>query len=737
MKRFFVFAIVAAAAALLVSSCHEEPGIISTFDFSVSLPVGKIVDGNEAVFKVSSNREWSLDSFSLSDGCESDIDFAQVEGFLDGTKTYPAGVSSFKIPAEGVSVRSTHKGRFTISGKDVVTGTVKSSSATYSAFVRNQYELIVETPVVHNGEEFVFSIYSPTASSFTLVKCNLALSHDSVVEGKVYELDPVTHKYTFTIPVKVQDSIINGELSITVTDDSGEVYELDKEVFSVLSLEATLTETDTKGNSVSMHTEYWLPDDQIVRRLDVRCTGGFTVKMSDESEGCVAFSESYMGFNPQESLEYKSGHSVANVYFYGTKPGNVRIVVSPTVAKGDPQADVYIDVWVKPMTVLYVGGDFAFSRNRVLALAKINASSSSGLSGYSYTINNLEIYNDEISGGWTAAPNSISYKLVPIGEDANLDSRLTNFIRKSVVYPENVSLFGAASASTQYVPLNDVTRMFGAGFFTDVLSQKYPEIKSQKFDLSMIVDMNGGNLNSKNFWWDGSGIAFRYVDYDESSYGIFERYSHGNSMSAVLASEGKRTFVYSGIPVDGGSDRVSFSERDITLSIDGNEVIPIPGSFGARLVSGTMEDYAAGNYSYLSAQKIYPYKQNYIIPGEGDEDGITCFLNRWNDVLVESGAMVTTKKNNKVTGRGILPDGTLATDSRKKTTEWSSFGVRVNKLSYDQQMFDIACIVYGFEIFDESKGQYVGGADFWWHSVNSSPFIISTLDSSITVTDKN
>ncbi len=706
--------IVLLTAVTTLPSCNEEDGIISTFEFSVSFPEEKIVDGTASMFKVTSNRPWTVESQQLTPGYETDIDFAGIAGFLDRSIVYEAGTRTFKVPAEAVVVKKTHKGRLTIAGRDVETGTVKKVSAVYTAYYKNEYQLEIEKPVVHNGEEFVFSIYSPSGSTeFTLVDYNFYLADGSIVAGKTYQLDPSTHRCTFRVPVKAAESKINADLNMVISDESGALFTLTG-TYSVLMVDAILS-----SDNVSMYSPtFW--DEQPIEQVRIDCKGGFTVSLSQESTGSVEFSRSYLGGFDGESSVDCSDKDGATLYFRGLSPGNARIVVSPAVAKGDASADIQLDVWVKPMMVLYVGGDFSYVRNKILKMRFDD----SELHGFN-RIRKYWFYENTYSGGWTGSPDRIYYRMVPISSDVNLTG--LDATKSVVTDPMRVSLFGLAASPASCHLLSGVKRVLGDDFFTRT-PLMYSKLTNTSFDVTFLVDGGRAEWKSDRFWNNGNSVAY------PSGRGLTVAFTGREEVDAKNMVG--REFNYRNVPVTGGEDKLTIQERNWNFPYGSGEYFPYMKDDHRRyylyVANGTKNYVDIGDDAYhlftTDPSYIYPFRTSFLSSGSNNLSGLTYHLNKWNDVMAESG-----RQNDN----GCKYTPSTGDAYSKNITQWLRFGVTVDRIAYDTSLYDVVGVVYGFDIYDDvSSDTYLGGADFWWHGVNSGLFYSRTRDGKFEITSK-
>ena len=744
MKRISTILIAFAALAGLLPSCKESGEVITNFEASIQIPDGRIVDGKSATFRVTTNREWSLVSYSLEPGNEKDINFDYVTtgneiGIKQVNARFDAGTTTFNIAGSGVKVIESHKGKLTLVLKDEETKVERSISATYTAYAQGQITLVIDTPIVRNGQDFQFRFHcaaNKRIEYFTVTTYDFPMPGiaNYLKLGEKYYPDE-NGDVRFSIPVMLNANFTPDKFTATLHDNSGQDSEIEltgrsegEPCCKMLAFEVQNPDArryisqEIKGN-------YNLPDPNIT--LVVKCNGGLSVF---DNEGKTKFR---IGKEEGSSRNTYTGDNF-NIIVEGVERGNASVVLHPLEAGDDASVDIVVPVWVKPALWLLVGGDFSYSttgsapsmRNRVLWMYK--SSNHNTLIGHSVTSYSMKYYDDATGGGWVGAPNNIKVKFVPCIAGAN--NTLTNSISMKLLSQENAekgSLYGLAGAGGPYYPKSDITAILGEGFFEGDISLLPAAIAKSKYDISLTVSGSYAKQSSPAFWYDGNNMAFptgltinQMFTANYFNYEFIKQYW----MTEHTAPTEAKTFSF--------NDRMIRSEEflsSVTPNNDGYFDYLVKKNSHAEDNDTYVYLYKSRNDSDYYATSVYPYKKSTLT---GDTDGLVYYLNRWNDCVMYSG---------RNSGHASDEDSHINLSTHRHPSEWKNFKLAVSSLSYDRTLFDVVGVMYTYKIFDDATSSFFCGGDYWWRNAeDGSQGLFTRLDgeenesrSGITVTHKS
>lgn len=706
-------------SAALFASCKPDGNLTSGFEFSARLSMDKIVDSTATTLTVSSSRNWILLDQRCDDRYPGDINFEKITDLFSASEAFGAGTLTFNVPADAIKVKETHKGRFTLKVKDVETGSEKEVTSAFSAYHKNAYSFRVDNPVVHNGENLRFSVYSPTSEWFTLKSFTFELADESIQIGKTYKFD-ASHRVEFSVPVKISKSIIDGDIFFDIVDETGEQQTIHgKGCYSAISMMTSLSADNVQLYSAK---HGWTPQS-----INISCEGGFTVSVKDDTDGQISLCKSRNGVFDGTEYTFDS-QSSAQVFFCGRRPGNATIVVKPLAAKGQDTANEEIDVWVKPRAVLYVDGTFSHTINRALwTVLKIDNGAIFDKRTWTYIF-----YEGKASGGWTAAPTRIGFKMLPADAEFSLPTDAEAGVTLSGAQASATSLYGLANGLQQAYSAEAFKTAAGDGFASQSMTKYGQEFGESTFSVTFksAATAASSNYSSQYYWNDGQGSCMA-----ESGSNFKNRptsdYIKRTAVTASAQATDKQIFTYTNCPVTGYSDEVELVETYHNFTYNGSSYYPRPSNWERWFIhyySGTPESYQA------LGSECYPYRVSTV--RRANRAGLTWFLLKWNDVMSESGRQFgdSDESPNKY---WYVPENGEAAASHRHATAWKEFSVAVSSLTYDTSLYDVVGIVYAFKVFDEESGRFLGGNDYWWRSVDHTPVFQAVKGSDITIKDNN
>ena len=747
---------------LLWTGCKEDSDIVSAFEVSLSFPEGKVVNGAQAYFTVTSNRPWQLVSDELAQPKDFDMESVKASDvrFRDHSASYPAGTTEFYIDKSAVNIKETHKGKLTIVIKDTSTGAVKTASSTYTAYKTNEFSLLIDTPVVRKGQDFVFRIYSPSASSFTVSEMSFTLATDNknpdngIVIGRKYELKD--NYYTFSVPCRLSGNIGPADASITLSDETGIEKTIEvKEAYVALDFDASLSEGYTSCLMSGTNNQHG-------NTAKLRINGGaqkFKVSTKSGSSSVLKYSPDDSFTSRESTLDVQvDGKGSAELFVRGdalTNPGYSTIIVHPLLADkyedNSSDADIELQVFVKPATYILIGGDFTYTpesfsgspsiRNGVCYLNAWETSKHTYIRQFHVNVP-ME--------GWTGCPTAITSRIVPIVTENLPDVILGAGITpdENVLYNASLSGFyqsfigkrgpGITSKGCENKYFEKSTVETHLGDILDGNITNYADFKQFPYGVSFTVKgtypTNTDKGDRENFFGDGQYPPFNKPFIRKQS--VYSTYSSALSQMmnpAILpGGNGKLNIVYSysltannevcsSVSVDNSS-----STFDIPMYSTGSA-----GSYGTivrRVDSPTSGYNSTKHVADGTVATVYPWHKSIVTPKVPSTEGnnLTSFLNKWCDCVVMSNLWMISNTNGKFGEPSYEADAVLS-EGGIHTTQWEDFSLSVSAITYDKSKMDILGVIYTFPIVDPNGGfegtnkYFYNGGDYWWHKVDQTP----------------
>ncbi len=734
-KIFFILSLLSLS---LLFGCKEEEGIVSDFDIKLAIPAARAVHQKEFSFEVESNRKWKIVGASLS---ASEFKFDEVLSnayedtqFLSSAITYPTGTTTFTVPAKEVNISATHKLKLTLDVKDAETGAVKTLAAYCPAYMKNEMQLVIETPVVRKGQPFKFYIHSNTAEYFVLENADFDLalfdSENGLVVGKKYFFDQ-NGNVSFNIPTRYANVFINKEAKINVTDDTGEMIELvaDK-TFTYITLSAEINSDHTSMFMSSTENAHGNTAKLMIYSSDLV---KYEVYSTDNSL-YFATDKDFKSLEQQKEDKEKfifSGSGNQTLYVRGdikSGSGKKRIIIHPTVTEFE-DADTTLNVVVKPAVYLAVGGDLSYTpknglnqpslRNPVMYMkyttTKLKGDSDRPVPTYSF-------HNYAPAGGWAGAPNSITCKFYNVINDAVLNSsdqyKINTENHKSLLASGSINGTNYAIESDETIPgiatdpqgryydLNEIENVLGNDFFSDANMFT----SNEKYNVTLqLLSEKPSNTNTNKYFW-----------YNRNDYKI----------GAVIPGTEKEV-IY---PTGNLEEKKNISINDSFCSLSSRTISANPLSYFTNLSSDTVggDNYCYryvwlySNPSYSAKTTVRPYTLSII----STNSTLLKFLNEYNDcVIADHGAsyvyylhnsLLFPEKEVKDYSCAVPVSGNIK-ESDWHRTEWKKITLKVKTLEYDFSKIDLIGIIYSFPIVNTSNSTFYNGGDYWWHSVDGAP----------------